>query len=74
MFTIKKKTTRPPHMAGHMGDVTMWTTEHEGSRRVHIRCPHCDEVQTMSRDSLKVRFRWMRDAYRWMRAGKRLFR
>ena len=58
-----------------MGDVSMWTTETaEGARRVHIRCHHCDQVQTMSRSTLKTRFRWMRDAYRWMRAGRRLFR
>jgi phage terminase large subunit GpA-like protein len=75
MLRLTRNAARPPHMAGHTGDVSMWTTETaEGARRVHVRCPHCDRVQTMSRDNLKTRFRWMRDAYRWMRAGGRLFR
>lgn len=74
MITIRKKATRPQHMAGPMGDVTMWTTETaDGIRRVHIRCPHCDEAHTLTRDQLKVRWRWMRAASRWLRAGRRFF-
>lgn len=74
MITLRKKATRPPHMAGHMGDVSMWTTESaDGVRRVHIRCPHCDGCQTFTRIQLKVRWRWMRAASRWLRAGRRMF-
>jgi hypothetical protein len=71
--TEQKATTRPPHMSGSDGTVSMWTTESlEGVRRAHIRCPHCDEVSTYTPSQLAQRLGWIRLALRWTSVGRRL--
>lgn len=70
----KKKIRRPKNMANSLnGQMSMWTTEEDGVRRAHIRCPHCDRVATLTRSGVRSRWKWLRAAGAWMRRGSRRF-
>jgi hypothetical protein len=71
LITLRKKVTRPDHLVSGLGVPVMWTAQSEsGGRAVYMRCPHCDQHHRVTEGSLKIRFRWMREAARWLRAGR----